>query len=82
MNRPIFHMDEVTEPESESIQIRGEMTEESLAQEIAPIVDLAMASGHMRKRRRLFNGLFKEALKFQSTIRELETAPAMGMVHL
>ena len=78
MSRPISHMEEVTEPESESIQIRGEMTEESLAQEIAPIVDLAMASGHMRKRRRLFNGLFKEALKFQSTIRELETAPAMG----
>jgi hypothetical protein len=70
--------DEEINPETEDIQITGEMTEESLKAEIAPIVDFALSSGNIRKRRRLFNGLLREALKFQETIRELETAPAMG----
>lgn len=72
------NLNEEISPESEEIQITGEMTEETLKKEISSIVDMALASGNIIKRRRLFNGLLREALKFQDTIRELETAPAMG----
>lgn len=72
------NLNEEITPESENLQITGEMTEETLKAEISPIVDMALASGNFIKRRRLFNGLLREALKFQDTIRELETAPAMG----
>jgi hypothetical protein len=74
--QPKLH--EEISPEAEDIVITSEMTEETLAKEIAPVVDLAMAAGRMKKRHRLFKNLLNEALKFQKTARELENAPAMG----
>ncbi len=71
-------LDEEVTPEVEEIQISTEMSEEALKKEIAPIVDLAMATGHIKKRSNLFRNLFQEALKFQKTARELESTPVMG----
>ncbi len=64
-----------TEPD---LQIGTSMTEEALKKEIAPIVDLAMSTGHIRKRAKFFKNLMNEALKFQDTARELENSPVLG----
>ncbi|MFL5784218.1 MAG: hypothetical protein ACJ76H_06405 [Bacteriovoracaceae bacterium] len=71
-------LSEEISPEAEEIVITSEMNEETLKKEISPVVDLALASGHIKKRHRLFKNLLAEALKFQKTASELENSPAMG----
>lgn len=71
-------LDEEVAADAEEVQISTEMSEEALKREIAPVVDLAMATGHIKKRSKLFRNLFDEALKFQKTARELESAPVLG----
>ena len=79
-NKVSLHSDseEVSVTESESIKITGEMTEDALRSEIDPIVDIAFRSRYFRRKKSLSRSLLKEALKFQKTIQELESAPAMG----
>ena len=69
---------EETAPEAEEIQINAQMSEEAVLNEIAPIVELTMASYGVRRRHKLLKNLLTHALKFQQTIRELESAPAMS----
>jgi hypothetical protein len=65
-------------PEAEEIQMNGEMNEAAILKEITPIVDVALSSQKRPKRQKLLNRLYTEAIKFQKTIRELESAPIMG----
>lgn len=69
---------EVTEPEAESVQISAEMSDEAINKEISPLVDLAMATGHVKHRKKLLKNLFTRALDFQKTVKELEASPALG----
>lgn len=71
-------LEEEAEDSAEEIQVSTSMNEEELKKEIAPVVDLAMASGHVKKRQGLLNGLLDHALNFQKTAAELESAPVMG----
>lgn len=71
-------LEEETTEDAEEIQVSTSMSEEALKKEIAPVVDLAMATGHVKKRQGLLNNLLGHALKFQETARELESSPVMG----
>lgn len=62
----------------EEIRIRPEMTEAELQEEIAPVVDLAMATGHVKKRAGLLKNIMGHAIEFQKTAQELEASPVMG----
>ncbi len=69
---------EETAPEAEEIQINGEMTQDEVLREITPVVDLTVASHSIKRRKNLVKNLLTEALKFQQTIRELESTKVMG----
>jgi hypothetical protein len=65
-------------PEAEEIQMNGEMNEAAILKEITPIVDMALSSQRGPKRQKVLQRLYSEAIKFQKTIRELESTPVMG----
>jgi hypothetical protein len=69
---------EETAPEAEEIQINGEMTQDEVLREITPVVDLTVASHSIRRKKNLLKNLLTESLKFQQTIRELESTKVMG----
>lgn len=70
--------EEIESEEVEAIQITSEMSDEAIKKEIAPIVDLAMSTGKIKRRNVLFKKLYDRALEFQKTIKEIENSPSMG----
>jgi hypothetical protein len=71
---------ELLEDEGElpNLAIRSEMDDDSLEREIEPIAQMAISSGFVKNKKTLLSNLLNQAKEFQTTIRDIESSPALG----